>query len=155
MLHISDIIWKKSAKRIIKSSSGKTHHDMIHPYSFPFIEQIPRAHFYTSIPRMCALRDRTPQTTRMSGVFCITTFRTRGYPPCAALRLSSQGKRRDEVGHAFCLFYCLTNTPQNGRSFYSDIIVLPHTDRRFPSRPVPCPTRLSTPRPRRRSLLRS
>ena len=47
-----------------------------------------RAHFYTGAsPVSCALRGRQPGRLK-SGLFCVTSFRTRGCTPCAAMRLS-------------------------------------------------------------------
>ena len=49
---------------------------------------------------------------------CVTLLPSRWLHPLAPRkRLSPYGKRRDHFRHAFCIFYCLMNTPLNGWAF--------------------------------------
>jgi hypothetical protein len=43
-----------------------------------------RAHFYTLLTGVCALCEADSLDGQMSGLFCVTLFRTRGYTPCDA-----------------------------------------------------------------------
>ena len=52
-------------------------------------------------------------------------------------RLSSYGKRRDHFRHAFCLFYCFTNTAPNGLFFFFAILLFSI----FPG--LSCPAKLA------------
>ena len=91
------------------------------------------AHFYTGYPRMCAhfrpksrrnaavglrnaslrlsVRDRTPQTPECPGRFASLCSEHGTVSLAPRKRLSPYGKRRDHLRHAFCIFYCLINTP--------------------------------------------
>ena len=43
-----------------------------------------RAHFYTPLTGVCALCEADSPDSQMSGLFCVTPFRTRGCTPCDA-----------------------------------------------------------------------
>ena len=43
-----------------------------------------RAHFYTLMAGVCALCEADSPDSQMSGLFCVTLFRTRGCIPCDA-----------------------------------------------------------------------
>ena len=43
-----------------------------------------RAHFYTPLTGVCALCEADSPDSKMSGLFCVTSFRTRGCTPCDA-----------------------------------------------------------------------
>ena len=43
-----------------------------------------RAHFYTPLTGVCALCEADSPDSQMSGLFCVTLFRTRGCTPCDA-----------------------------------------------------------------------
>ena len=43
-----------------------------------------RAHFYTPLTGVCALYEADSSDRQMSGLFCVTPFRTRGCTPCDA-----------------------------------------------------------------------
>ena len=45
---------------------------------------VTRAHFYTLLTGVCALCEAERSDTRMSELFCVTPFRTRGCIPCDA-----------------------------------------------------------------------
>ena len=49
---------------------------------------------------VCALCEADSPDTRMSGLFCVTSFRTRGCTPCAALRLSLRTLRLAQFADA-------------------------------------------------------
>ena len=43
-----------------------------------------RAHFYTPLTGVCALYEADSSDRQMSGLFCVTPFRTRSCTPCDA-----------------------------------------------------------------------
>ena len=45
---------------------------------------VTRAHFYTLLTGVCALCEADSPDSQMSGLFCVTPFRTRERLPCAA-----------------------------------------------------------------------
>lgn len=45
---------------------------------------VTRAHFYTLMAGVCALCQADIPDSQMSGMFCVTPFRTRGCTPCDA-----------------------------------------------------------------------
>ena|GEM_PF-2926447 len=50
--------------------------------SIPNDNPMVSAHFYTLLTGVCALCEAYSPGTRMSGLFCVTSFRTRGCTPC-------------------------------------------------------------------------
>ena len=44
-----------------------------------------RAHFYTLLTGVCALCEADSLDGQMTGLFCVTSFRTRECLPCAAI----------------------------------------------------------------------
>lgn len=46
---------------------------------------VTRAHFYTLLTGVCALCEADSPDRQMSGLLCVTPFRTRGCTPCAAI----------------------------------------------------------------------
>ena len=53
-----------------------------------------RAHFYTLLTGVCALCEADSPDRQMSGLLCVTPFRTRGCTPCDAVRLSLRTLQR-------------------------------------------------------------
>ena len=73
---------------------------------------------------VCALCETEhPRHSECPGCFASLHSEQVGSTPCAALRLSSQGKRRDQLRHAFCPFYCLTNTPQTDGTLFGHLLI--------------------------------
>ena len=73
-----------------------------------FVEQT-RAHFYTGISRMCALQDGTGRTPECLGASLHSEQGAAPLAPLGGFPLKAKGVTTKS--HAFCLFYCLTNTP--------------------------------------------
>ena len=48
---------------------------------------VTRAHFYTLLTGVCALCEADSPDSHMSGLFCVTPFRTRGLHPLRRLRV--------------------------------------------------------------------
>ena len=86
---------------------------------FRFFEQIQGAPLYGGTPYARTEKRKAPAPFKLSGALSDTAFRTRGCIPCAALRPSSLGKRRDHESHALCLFYFLTTMPERAVSSFS------------------------------------
>ena len=61
---------------------------------------VTRAHFYTPLTGVCALCGADSPDSQMSGLFCVTSFRTRECLPCAAVQLSQRTLRLAQFADA-------------------------------------------------------